>query len=616
MPSYRLLRSNKETGPYTLPEILTLGLKPYDLIWVEGRSAAWRYPSEVTELKAYAPVVEEQPFDRFYKKPGESQEKRAASAVLPRIEQDQSTQQPNVVEGFSNRYQQQPANLVAQSSLPPAGKGSQEFLNPDIARQQQSLNPDITGTQHSPDPDLAGAQYSINSDIAGSGQSFKPATAGNEQPLTPASVANPQIPPPPATKKVFVEMPAAGTFQPAKQEKPDPYVNNAYREYLPKNEAVPPLPPRSAQRQPGAAVSQESPIDIREADHPLETKYSQSLDDIKEMYINTLVQRKTRNRKKEIIRKLRPALVPLVLVLAGIGIGYFITSRKSESQPPVVLDQSIQAKQAKADTNRLLPIPEDTTANVTSTTVPPVQQKQQQQTTPSTDAGQAAAIETHSRPQKETLPEKQAAVGQRSLAIQHPETQNRPAVQSKSVADDPNEPSFAKRNAKTAQTTALSEPVQKKNVEVDPQTGERRSVIRTNGDQPSESDHDNASALVKRPNNSKSSPASSGDDDRKNIREMVTVKSNNYLRGTFGGIRGLELTVYNHSGFLVDEVSVEVQIMKPSEQPLRTDIITVKNIGANGAVTVKVPDSQRGIRVDYRITNVESRQWQKSTAGL
>ena len=66
----------------------------------------------------------------------------------------------------------------------------------------------------------------------------------------------------------------------------------------------------------------------------------------------------------------------------------------------------------------------------------------------------------------------------------------------------------------------------------------------------------------------------------------------------------------------MDEVNIELQIMKPSEQPLRTDVITVRNISANGAVTIKVPDSQRGIRVDYRVTNVESRQWQKGTAGL
>lgn len=46
-----------------------MGLKAYDLVWLEGKSAAWRYPSEIEELKAFAPVVEEQPFDRFYRRP-------------------------------------------------------------------------------------------------------------------------------------------------------------------------------------------------------------------------------------------------------------------------------------------------------------------------------------------------------------------------------------------------------------------------------------------------------------------------------------------------------------------------------------------------------------------
>ena len=71
MNQYLLLRDNKQTGPYTAQELAAKGLKPYDLVWLEGKSAAWRYPGELEELKAFAPVVEEQPYDRFYKKPGE-----------------------------------------------------------------------------------------------------------------------------------------------------------------------------------------------------------------------------------------------------------------------------------------------------------------------------------------------------------------------------------------------------------------------------------------------------------------------------------------------------------------------------------------------------------------
>ncbi|HYJ38128.1 MAG TPA: GYF domain-containing protein, partial [Chitinophagaceae bacterium] len=71
MQKFLLLRNNKQTGPYSVEELEQMGLKPYDLIWVNGKSAAWRYPGEVDDLKSFAPPVEEQPYDRFYKKPNE-----------------------------------------------------------------------------------------------------------------------------------------------------------------------------------------------------------------------------------------------------------------------------------------------------------------------------------------------------------------------------------------------------------------------------------------------------------------------------------------------------------------------------------------------------------------
>src|SRR5215207_3761827 len=50
---YRLLRNNKESGPFTLDELLCMTLQPYDLIWVEGQSAGWRYPSEIEKLQPH-----------------------------------------------------------------------------------------------------------------------------------------------------------------------------------------------------------------------------------------------------------------------------------------------------------------------------------------------------------------------------------------------------------------------------------------------------------------------------------------------------------------------------------------------------------------------------------
>ncbi len=74
---YRLLRNNKESGPYTKVQLEEIGLKPYDLLWIEGRGGAWLYASEIDDLKSIAPAVEEQPYDRFYK----GKEKQSATAT-------------------------------------------------------------------------------------------------------------------------------------------------------------------------------------------------------------------------------------------------------------------------------------------------------------------------------------------------------------------------------------------------------------------------------------------------------------------------------------------------------------------------------------------------------
>ena len=50
---YSLLRNNKQSGPYTLEELLQLKLKPFDLVWVEGKSGGWSYPTEIDSLKIY-----------------------------------------------------------------------------------------------------------------------------------------------------------------------------------------------------------------------------------------------------------------------------------------------------------------------------------------------------------------------------------------------------------------------------------------------------------------------------------------------------------------------------------------------------------------------------------
>ncbi|MGN6495238.1 MAG: hypothetical protein ACTHLE_24840 [Agriterribacter sp.] len=59
MKEYLLLRNNAQSGPYTLDELRVMGLRAYDLVWVENKSFSWKYPSEISELAAFAPALDE-----------------------------------------------------------------------------------------------------------------------------------------------------------------------------------------------------------------------------------------------------------------------------------------------------------------------------------------------------------------------------------------------------------------------------------------------------------------------------------------------------------------------------------------------------------------------------
>ena len=108
---YLLLRNNQQTGPYNLEEILQLNLKPFDLVWMEGRSAAWRYPGEIETLKPY---VAETPKSEVPHEP-------IATAAMEEITTEQSapsiskTEIPKkVFVSFPSKAPQVPSQIYAQ----------------------------------------------------------------------------------------------------------------------------------------------------------------------------------------------------------------------------------------------------------------------------------------------------------------------------------------------------------------------------------------------------------------------------------------------------------------------------------------------------------------------
>ncbi len=106
MNFYRVLRNNKELGPFSLEEVKKMGLQSSDLVWVDGQSAAWRFPDEVpgllSQIENNNPKTEEeapQLKDSFDIKPKkryrltadhrmvEITEEEAQKSDLPRIEE-------------------------------------------------------------------------------------------------------------------------------------------------------------------------------------------------------------------------------------------------------------------------------------------------------------------------------------------------------------------------------------------------------------------------------------------------------------------------------------------------------------------------------------------------
>lgn len=51
MRSYLLLRDNEQSGPYSREELASIRLRSLDLVWENGGSESWKYPTEIDELK-------------------------------------------------------------------------------------------------------------------------------------------------------------------------------------------------------------------------------------------------------------------------------------------------------------------------------------------------------------------------------------------------------------------------------------------------------------------------------------------------------------------------------------------------------------------------------------
>jgi hypothetical protein len=472
MASYLLLRSNNKSGPYTLHDLVNFGLKPYDLVWVDGKSAAWRYPSEVEELKPYAPVVEEQPYDRFYKK--NTQEKKE-EVVLKK---------PVPV--------QEEKSILAEKPVVPVEK-------PVMAEKRVVQE-----------------------------EEKEKVLASNELPLIEEKYEK-YIP----KKSVFVTLPGQKTV--AVQR-----------------------PVQKVQSEPQPAVA---PVITVKENPAAQIKYSQPLDEIKEMYVKTLQERKDKiARKSFMLVYLKRASVIVGLVASGVLAGFIMKSNGGNKQ---LTQQSLQ-QPAK--------LPAALVAD-------PVTTQESLETSAAATPGSHPATNNSIQ----------------SIPPQPERTDLSPEIVKRL------EELEKKQSVKTAlpRQPGATAPVEKdpvydiqiaKPVENDPVTGERTRKVRTAADE--------GKAIMKPVSRSRKS----------GLESMVSVSSNDYKRVAFGGIRNLELTIVNESKYALDKVTVELQYLKPSEEPLKTELVQFHSVSPNGTMTMRIKDTNRGIKVSYKIIDIQPSQ--------
>lgn len=411
MTTYILMRNNKQSAPLKLEELLQTGFKPYDLIWIEGKSAMWRYPSEIAELKDFAETVEEQLYDRIYSK--------------------------NKPDEKSNQYESEHKEKQVYVAFPD-----------------------------------------------------KKNTAINKVSATVQKTAKPI-------------------------------------EHLPENIPV------------------------------TETKFSQPLDDIKEMYAANLRNKKNVMAERLIIFKsVKKVSLYTGLIAFGIGIGFIFFY--SKSKPDTLLSR------------------QDNTSNEATL---PVSNQQYEKKETKISADETKLI-NDAAPQLYTMDAGIANTEQKANIEKKTVNQSSTGLQKQEKNLSLNKP---------INTVEISPGVETNNT-----NGERSKKKRTGNE---ESTH------------SPLNPA-------KELNRLVSLKSNNYQRGAFGGIRNLELTITNQSKYLLDKVVVELQYLKPSEQSLRSENIIFSSIPPDGVLTIAVPPSNRGIKVAYKILKIESKELANETAGL
>lgn len=98
-----------------------------------------------------------------------------------------------------------------------------------------------------------------------------------------------------------------------------------------------------------------------------------------------------------------------------------------------------------------------------------------------------------------------------------------------------------------------------------------------------------------------------------NLKKQLTIKTNDYKVGLFGGIGDLQLTVFNGSMQLVDKLIVTLDYLKPDGAVVQSENISFSSIKPLSAQSIAIPGSHRGVKVRYKILKVHAHNYKADT---
>lgn len=92
------------------------------------------------------------------------------------------------------------------------------------------------------------------------------------------------------------------------------------------------------------------------------------------------------------------------------------------------------------------------------------------------------------------------------------------------------------------------------------------------------------------------------------LKKFVFLEANDYQVGLFGGIKNLRMLVVNKSAFMLDHVKFELQFLKPNGDVVKTEMLMLKSIAPKSSKSLAIPANKRGVKVNFHITGIHSRQ--------